>query len=197
MGDQLTEPIDSHEDDFTSTPPPAWPKWIGGLAIAWGGLMLTCTGLLTAYIAFLPKLVEPLLEGAPMPEGMILGVLDWALAGLGFALTLVLLFGGIFCVSRKPIGRMMILIWGIATIPVSLFNYVRQIEAQESIQAWTQQYPESPLAQEISKGEGASQIIGLVLTIVLGILVPAFFVIWFGFIKTKPEHFTGSDDDLL
>ncbi len=33
--DQLADPIESYDDDVLSRPPPAWPKWIGGLAIAW------------------------------------------------------------------------------------------------------------------------------------------------------------------
>jgi len=201
MTELLTEPIESHDDDFTSTPPPAWPKWIGGLAIAWGALLLTCTGLMTAYIIFLPKLMEQALEGDPMPQAMQPGALDWVLLAVGALLVFVLLFGGIFCVMRNPISRVVILFWGVVTIPLTLVNFVRQQDVQESLQEWAQQYPNNQLAQQLTMGgqtgQQINQIVGLAVTVIIGVLIPAFFIIWFGFIKTKPWQFTGSDDDLL
>jgi len=135
-----------------------------------------------------------------MPDGMKASGMDWALMGIGLALTLLLLFGGIFCVSRNPICRFMILTWGVVSIPLSLFGYVRQMEKQESIRVWAEQYPESPLAQQMNAGGQTGQqigeIIGLVMTILLGVLVPAFFVIWFGLIKTKPAQMTGAEEAL-
>ncbi len=139
-----------------------------------------------------------MLEGAPLPEGMKANGTDWMLMGFGFAITLFLLVGGIFCVMRNPISRMMILIWGVFSIPISLISYVRQLDKQESIRAWAQQYPDSPLAQQMNAGDQTTQqigeVVGLVLTIILGVLIPAFFIIWFGLIKTKPEHMTGSEE---
>jgi len=162
--------------------------------------MLTCTGIGAVMLPLQSKFMEPLLEGAPMPDGMKASGMDWALMGIGLALTLLLLFGGIFCVSRNPICRFMILTWGVVSIPLSLFGYVRQMEKQESIRVWAEQYPESPLAQQMNAGGQTGQqigeIIGLVMTILLGVLVPAFFVIWFGLIKTKPAQMTGAEEAL-
>ncbi len=196
MTEQLTVPDESYDDDLFEGPPPAWPKWIGGIAIAWGALMLTCTGIGAVMLPLQAKFMEPLLEGAPMPDGMKASGVDWVLMGIGLVLTLLLLFGGIFCVARNPISRIMILIWGVVSIPLSLLSYMRQMEKQESIRVWAEQYPDSPLAQQMNAGGQAGQqigeIIGLVLTILLGVLIPAFFVIWFGLIKTKPEQMTGT-----
>lgn len=193
-----TTEFDHHHDDLNSSPAPAWPKWIGGLTIAYAALMLTCAGLGTAMLPLQERMVEPLLEGAPMPEGMKATGMDWALMGTGLVLTLFLLFGGIFCVTRNPLARILVLIWAVPSIPMSLYNYVRQMEKQDSIRAWAEQYPSSPLAQQMNAGGQAGQqigeIIGLVFTILLGVLVPAFYIIWFGFIKSKPEQMTGSSD---
>lgn len=201
MNDQLTEPIDSHDEDLFAGPAPAWPKWIGGFAIGWGGLMLTCTGLLSAYVIYLPTLMETALEGAPLPEAMQLGLLDWSLMGVGALSLLLLIVGGVLCVMRNPVSRVLILIWGIASIPLSLVNYVRQMNAQESMQAWAQQYPDNPMAQQmIAGGESAQQIsaiVTLAITIFLGIIVPGFFVIWFGFIKTKPAQMLGAEEEII
>jgi len=198
MTEQLTEPIDSIDGDLFSEAPPSWPKWIGGMAIAWGALMLTCTGIGAVMLPLQSKFMEPLLEGAPMPDGMKPNNIDWTLMGIGVVLTLLLLFGGIFCVTRNPISRIMILIWGVVSIPLSLFSYSNQMEKQASIRAWAEQYPDSPLAQNMNAGGATGQqigeILGLVMTIVLGILIPAFFVIWFGLIKTKPEQMTGTEE---
>lgn len=35
-------------------------------------------------------------------------------------------------------------------------------------------------------------MIGLVFMIVLGVLVPLFYLIWFGFVKTRREQYEGS-----
>jgi len=202
MNDQLTEPIESHDEDLFAGPAPAWPKWIGGFAIGWGGLMLTCTGVMSAYILFLlPKMMEPALEGAPMPEAMQPGLLDWSLMGVGALSLLLLIVGGVLCVMRNPVSRILILIWAIPSIPLSLVNYVRQMNAQESMQAWAQQYPDNPMAQQmIAGGESAQQIsaiVTLAITIFLGIIVPGFFVIWFGFIKTKPAQMLGAEEEII
>jgi hypothetical protein len=201
MTDQLTEPIDSHDEDLFAGPAPAWPKWIGGFAIGWGGLMLTCTGLMSVYIIFLPNMVEPGLDGAPLPEAMQLGPVDWSLMGVGTVGILMLIVGGVLCVMRNPTSRILILIWAISSIPLSLVNYVRQMDAQESMRAWAQQYPDTQLAQQMSAGgESAQQIgevVGLAMTIILGIIIPSFFVIWFGFIKTKPAQMLGSEEEII
>ena len=36
-------------------------------------------------------------------------------------------------------------------------------------------------------------VVGLVMILLLGVLVPLFYLIWFGFVKTKPEQYEGSD----
>lgn len=199
VSEQMTEPTEGIVDGFEVGQPPAWPKWIGGIAIGWAGLMLTCSGVLTVYVAFLPSLVEGSLEGAPMPEAMQLGALDWTLLLTGIALLFALLFGGIFCVTRNPLCRVLILLWGVSSIPLSLVNYVRQMDAQASLQKWAEQYPDTPLAQQLTAGgdtgQQVGQIISLVITILLGVIIPAFFIVWFGFIKTKPEHFTGAAEE--
>lgn len=201
MNDELTEPIESYEEDFSASPPPAWPKWIGGLAIVWGGLMLTCTGLGAVALPFQAKMMAPLIEGAPMPDALKAEPLDWVLLGVGLIFTLCLLFGGIFCVSRNAFGRVLILVWAIPSIPMALYSYVRQMDKQQSLRDWAEQYPDTQYAEMLrtqgATGQQIGEIIGLVLTILLGVIVPAFFILWFGFIKTKPEQFTGSDDDLL
>jgi membrane protein implicated in regulation of membrane protease activity len=46
-------------------------------------------------------------------------------------------------------------------------------------------------------GQQVTLIVGLVLTILLGVLIPAFFIVWFGFIKTKAEQMLGSEEEII
>lgn len=201
MEDHLSEPIESHDEDLFASPPPAWPKWIGGLAIAWGGLMLTCTGFGAVMLPLQGNLMKPLIEGAPFPDALTPTAMDWAMLAVGLALTLSLLFGGIFCVMRNTLSRVLILIWAIPSIPLSLYSYTVQMGKQDSLREWAKQYPDTQYAQMLQSqgatGQQIGEIIGLALTIVLGVLIPAFFILWFGFIKTKPEQMTGTEDGVV
>jgi len=198
MSEQLTEPLESYDEELFAGAYPAWPKWIGGLAIAFGAFFFTCGGLGAAFAPFQSKLMERMLDGAPMPDGLVFHTVDWILLGVGIVTSLILLFGGIFCVMRSPSSRLMILVWAITSIPLSLYNYTRQMDKQESIQQWAQQYPDTPYGEmtisQGATGQQIGQIVTLVLTIILGVLVPAFFILWFGLIKTKPEQMTGSEE---
>lgn len=99
---------------------------------------------------------------------------------------------------RNPLSRLLILIWAIPSIPMALYNYTVQMDKQASLQEWAKQYPDTQYAQMLSAqgatGQQIGQIVALVLTILLGVVVPAFFIIWFGFMKTKPEQMTGSEE---
>lgn len=198
MNEQLSEPIDSYDGDLFASPPPAWPKWIGGLAIAWGGLMLTCTGAGAIMLPMQAKLMAPMIEGAPVPDAMIATPIDWAFIALGGIFTFCLLFGGIFCVMRNPLSKLLILIWAIPSIPMALYNYTIQMDKQASLRDWAKQYPDTQYAEALNAqgqtGQQVGMVVALVLTILLGVVVPAFFILWFGFIKSKPEQMTGGEE---
>lgn len=163
--------------------------------------MLTCTGIMAVMAPLGPKMIEPMLDGAPMPEGLTVGPIDWVMIVVGLVLTLSLLFGGIFCVMRNPTARLLILIWAIPSIPFSLFNYMHQMDKQASVREWAKQYPDTEyarvLAAQGAQAQQIGEIIGLVMTIALGVVIPAFFIIWFGLIKTKPEQMTGTNNAVV
>ena len=93
------------------------------------------------------------------------------------------------------------MIWAIPSIPLSLYSYTVQMGKQDSLREWAKQYPDTQYAQMLQSqgatGQQIGEIIGLALTIVLGVLIPAFFILWFGFIKTKPEQMTGTEDGVV
>jgi len=178
--------------------PPSWPKWIGILTIVYSVLGIGCTGLAAVFTPMVGGMMEPMLDGAPMPEGLKVGPVDWVLLLSGFAMTVVLLFGGIFCLARRPGCRWMFVLYGLVTIPMSLVNYVRQLDKQESIRQWAERYPDTQYAEMVrAQQSGAAaqvgEIVGLGFVLVLGVLIPLFYLIWFGFVKTRREQYEGSE----
>lgn len=178
---------------------PKWPKVIGIISIIWGSLGLVCGGLGLVALPFSSKLIEAALEdGQPVPYGMVATGTDYALAGIGFVLALLLLFAGIACVSHRPVTRKMHLAYALIAIPVVVWQYLNQQHKSELNIQWAKEFPDSPMAQGMdpaqNPGAGAGQLIGLVMLIVLGFGVPLFYLIWFGLIKTKPEQITGGEE---
>lgn len=194
MNEQQSEPSDFHEAELSGASLPSWPKWIGGLAVAWGGLALPCNGLGAVNLVFQEKMVEPKLDGAPMPEVLQHSGQEWAILVISLILGLMLLFGGIFCIARKPISRMMILGWGVLSIPLSLWSYLVVINKLDAQMAWAELHPSTQFAQELEMAAGIMPMIVLVMTLVFGVIAPSVAIVWFGLIKTKPEQMTGSEE---
>lgn len=105
---------------------------------------------------------------------------------------------GIACVSYRPVTRVMHLLYAAVLIPVVVWGYMNQTHKADLNAQWAKEFPDSPLAagfeQSTSGAAAAGQVIGLVLLIVLGMGVPLFYLVWFGFIKTRPEQVTGGDE---
>ena len=175
---------------------PKWPKVIGIISICWGALSLTCTGLMSVWAFLVPKLIDDrALEGAPMPEAFTLNTTDWMVIGISLSLIIVLIFAGITCVGRRPITRVLHLVYAGVSVPLTVWSYINQTAKQATLAEWIETYPDSPLAEQMqSQGQQAGQAVGLILTIVLGFGIPLFYLIWFGVIKTKPEQITGGDE---
>lgn len=176
---------------------PKWPVVIGIVSIIWGGLWLLCGGLGLAFLPLSAGFMEQALEGDPMPYGMVPVATDYVIAVLGLLGSLLLLFAGIMAVSRRPITRPLHLVYGVMTIPLSLWSYLHQMSKAALNAEWAKEFPNNPMAQGMSADSGqaaAGQVIGLVMTILLGVCIPLFYLIWFGLIKTKAEQVTGGDE---
>jgi uncharacterized membrane protein len=176
---------------------PKWPVVIGIISIIWGGLWLLCGGLGLAFLPFSASLVEPALEGDPLPYGMVPTATDYIIGTIGIIGSLLLLFAGIMAVSRRPLTRPLHLVYGIIAIPLSLWSYMNQMSKAALNAEWAKEFPDNPMAAGMSADSGqvaVGQIVGLVMTILLGVCIPLFYLIWFGLIKTKPEQVTGGDE---
>lgn len=202
MSEETTVPNVSPE----SSPPweqvdglerPKWPKVVGIISIILASLGLVCGGLGTVWGIVAPGFIETALgeDGIPVPDGMKMHLTDYVIVIVGMGLSVVLLLAGIAAVSYRPTTRVMHLIYGGASIPMTVWSYLNQSAKQANIADWAKNYPDNEIAQGINQqSNGGGQLIGLALMLLLGFGIPLFYLIWFGLVKTKPEQITGGDE---
>lgn len=198
----MSDVFDPHSEasqDHTGLPehrePPGWPIPVGIISIALAGLGLVCGGLGLASMPFLPKMMEGAMNGDPLPPTMVFGPIDYAIGALGLAFAVVLLFGGIMLVGRRPIARPIHLIYALAAMPLSITQMVRGFDKQGQMAQWATDYPNNEMAKAINSGATGQQIgeiFGLVLGVGIGIGFPLFLFIWFMLVKPKPTDITGT-----
>jgi hypothetical protein len=177
--------------------PPLWPKVIGFICIGFAGLGLCCGGVGVAVMPFMSGMMSSQMNGDPLPPTMRFGAIDYAVTAAGLALSVLLLFGGIFLVGRRPIGRLFVLVYSVPAMGVSIFQIVHGFSKQAATEQWAIDYPNNPMAQQINSGNPMQQIgplIGMVFGLVLGVGFPLFLFVWFAAIKTKPEQITGTEE---
>lgn len=195
-----SEPTDPSGETWEQTDTlvrPKWPKVVGIISIILGSLGLVCGGLMTVWGTVAPGFVETALaeDGIPVPDGMKMHLMDYVIMLISLGLSLLLLFAGIAAVSYRPTTRVMHLIYGGASIPLTVWSYIHQSAKQANIADWANAYPDNEIAQQIqAQSNGGGQLIGLVIMLLLGFGIPLFYLIWFGLIKTKPEQITGGDE---
>lgn len=182
-------------DDGQFSAPPKWPIPVGIISIALGGLGLICGGLGLAVTPFLGGMMSSQLQGAPLPPSMQFGPVDYALAGVGVVLSVLLLIAGIMLIGRHPVSRWLHLLYAVASIPLTILNLMHQSAKQAAMAQWAADYPDNPMAKAINSGASGQELgtmIGLCVGGVFGIAFPLFLFVWFMLVKTKPEHITGT-----
>ena len=198
MQENESNATEQWEPDELMNPRPKWPKAVGVLSIILGSFGLTCGGFGLAMAPLAGKFVKNALEGDPVPYGMQVHAIDFALGGVGLLLSILLLMAGIAAVTRRPITRPLHLTYASCAIPLNIWGALNQMGKQALNEQWAQDYPNNQMAQRIgdsgNAGAQIGQIIALVLLLVLGIGIPVFYLIWFGLIKTKPEQITGDEE---
>lgn len=139
-------------------------------------------------------------DGAPPPAALSVTGLEYATIGVGLLLAVVFLFAGILCVAGRPSCRWMFVVHGVLTMPLTMYNYMHQLDEQAQVAEWAERYPDTQLAEMVRMQQGGQEIgqmIGLVIVLLFGVMIPAFYIIWFGFVKTKREQYTGGDEGVV
>lgn len=190
---------DGFVDDDAFIPPPKWPKVIGIISLCLGGLGLVCGGLGLFMSPVFANMVKPQLNGAPIPPHMVMGPIDYAVGAVGLVLTGFLIAGGIALVGRRPVGRVLHLLYAVPAMPLNIYNMIHTLDKQQAAMQWAKDYPDNPIAQGMNNGPG--QQIGSYVTIcmfvVMGLGLPLFYFVWFALVKTKPVQITGTEEGVV
>lgn len=177
-------------DIMTEPDLPKWPKVIGIISIVLAGLGLGCGGCGVAMLmggsSFFMKMAEQ--QMGPIPAVMLPTLGQKVQGCLGVAWAVILLVAGIQTVRRRYAGRLLHLVYGLGTIPLFVWGVKLQLDTMAAIGQWSQANPGNPWAQQQSP---MGQWIGLAIAVILSLPWPLFCIAWFGFIKRKPEDFTG------
>lgn len=186
---------DADLDEREFLPAPGWPTPVGIVSLVMAGLGLFCGGVGLVMMPVMGNMLKSQLNGDPLPPTLVFGTADYAIGGVGLLCSVVLLAGGITLLGRRPVTRWLHLTYAGVAIPLNIWNMLRGFDKQAAATQWAQDFPNSPMAQQINAGGPGQMIgpaIGLCLGVVLGIGFPLFVIIWFGLIKTRPEQITGT-----
>lgn len=174
---------------------PKWPKVVGILAIVVGSFFFLCGGVGAVFLFVQPQMMQSFasnFEGGVPPVMTTTNPAQVTSAIIGVVWSALLILSGILCVMRNPTARKLFLLYGTVGIVLGLWGLSMQMNQQAAVQDWIAAHPDSDFAQQASgPGSQIGRIFGLVIGVGLGLGWPAFCVFFFGFVKTKPEQFTG------
>ncbi|MDX2114224.1 MAG: hypothetical protein SFZ24_01205 [Planctomycetota bacterium] len=177
-------------------PEQAWPKPVGVTSIVIGAVSLTCTACggaaLGLQVAFVAEMAKQFPDGMPPSMGAIEPLMIAQMVG-GALVNVVLVVAGAMLVMRKPVARVLHLVYaGLGLIAFATWILL-QVQAQVEITEWCKQNPGTKFAQQQQASGPIGLIIGLGLGVVLGLLWPLFCIVWFGAIKRRDADIAGSD----
>jgi hypothetical protein len=176
---------------------PGWPRVIGIISIVWASLGVICNGC-TA----IGPLVQPMIQGM-MPANVQQQMqqqaqtqsvgLSVGLAVLGIAMSGLLMFAGIKTLKFQWQGRMLHLLWAIASFVLGVIGGVVGFQQmKQQMAAQMQQMQSDPnTAAQAQNMQPAMETMGYVTFGCMMLFVmawPLFVLIWFGLIKTRPEQ---------
>ena len=188
----LAPPTD-RDEDIELADPPKWPKVVGIISIILGTLGVICTGGGTAMAGLSAKMIQSSGMQGPFPPAITNPPMIVYISGaLSVLLSIYLIVTGVITANRKPIGRIMHVIYAILAIIIITVALKYTFDQQAVMAQWVKDHPDAPFAKTQS---GAGGSIGLVIGIFMSFLRyiwPTFCLIWFGLIKTKAKHMTGA-----
>jgi hypothetical protein len=179
----LTPPI---EPDLDLPPErPTWPLVIGWISVSWSVIFgFCCMGWgIVGLAVFLPMGVENMKKADPsmdvsLPPQMQLGPAMIAMLGTGVLLSLVLLVAGALTISRKPAGRTAHIIYAVLSIISVIASSIYQFMQIPALRQFRADHPGNPFVKPSPMGEGFDYF-GPVIGLVIGMVFPAFILIWF------------------
>ncbi|USN98846.1 MAG: hypothetical protein H6810_11905 [Phycisphaeraceae bacterium] len=199
MGDEAVgEEAVVESSEVAYRPSPGWPKVVGILSVVFGGIAILFTVGGLALLPFFGGMVKGQLNGATLPPSMQLSPLAIGLSAYGALVNLLLIIAGFMTLARKASGRTMHLVYAMLGVVSTFLGLFYQFQMAGAVKAWAANYPDNAMVQQMaSQSGGPSLMIGLVITLVLGLAWPVFNIIWFGMVKRDPESMIGTDDEFV
>ncbi len=187
-------PVEQDWNEYEPAIAPGWPKGIGITSIVLGSLGLTCGGFNIVGSVFSEKFLEMAAQGqdwefSPMTQ---VGPLDYANLGLTIVGSLVLLIAGIMTTMRSLNGRYLHLFYAVLKFALMAFGIWLFLDKRTAHLQWAETQPaDNPFA---APGQATQALVGAAIGLAIGSIWPLFCLIWFGFVKTSREDFTGGAD---
>jgi hypothetical protein len=176
-----------YEDDYLEDMP-GWPKPIGILSIVFGSISVVCGGFGVAMMFVMPSMMGAAVGDDPLPPTMTPGLVQIVLMVASVLINVLLVVGGITCLSRKIAARYMHLVYGIGMIVLSIAGVMFQFQLMAQMDLYVQDYPDNP----ISQGYNRPMQLGSALAMTaLSLAWPIFCLAWFGLVKKTEDDMTG------
>lgn len=191
---------------------PGWPTGLGIFSIVWGSLGLLCGGCATfmtfaqgAMMEMFSKMQAqgpqnpgaPTLPSGPFPPELSANVAQSLGAVLHPLGGLILLIAGIMLCMRKPAARMMHLVYAVISVLGTVIGMVGVVMFASAFRAFEQANPDHEWAvfyKTVSNPN--AMVLQSAIMSVISVLFPIFVLIWFLFIKKRPEDMTGANQDV-
>lgn len=178
------------DDDYDLPEPPKWPKVVGIISIVLAGLGLLCGGCGVLSTIFMPQFMNQVApDMGPLPPTMQPGPLYIAIMVFSLLWSVLLLVAGITLLNRRPPARTMHLVWAAGSLVLFVIGVYNNFQIVAEMTQWAKDNPDSQFAQSFNPTVQLAT--GLGTLAIFGLPWPVFCLVWFGFIKTRPEQMTG------
>ncbi|MBL9000226.1 MAG: hypothetical protein JNK25_03720 [Phycisphaerae bacterium] len=180
----------THSSDMPYLPPepPQWPKVVGIISIVWAGIALTCIpcGMIGPFVY--PAILPPEMMEGGLPPNMQVSPIMLGMNAAGLLLSLLLLTAGVMTIKRAAAGRTLHLAYAWLQVPAVIFSFWFVTKMAADVRTWVANNPDHPLAKgQSASGPDMNLIIGVVMTVIFGVIYPLFLLIWFQMVKRTPQ----------
>ncbi len=196
MSQYPTDPVPSMTSDFQlSGEPPAWPKVVGIISIAWASLGIPCSGCVSIMMVGgsgfyewgrQQQIAAKMPDTGPMPAVFHPGGVDMLSSIVWFIGVVVLLVAGIQVLRRRAAGRTIHLAYATISIVGTLIYAVSAVIKSLAIAEWIAHNPGDPYLKQPGVSFAAYPILPIVFSLIL-LVYPIYIVIWFGMMKKRPD----------
>jgi len=159
---------------------PAWPKVIGIISIVWGSLGLICntcslggTAVMGAVAQIMPPEQQAEIQRHMQAQS---GIGNMVVAGLGLAVSLLLIVAGVVTLQRRSLGRTLHLAYGTLGLLLTVAGIGLAVVAANQMAAAATDPAQAAQAR-------VGGLIGGIFGGCLGAAYPLFCLVWFGIVK--------------